>query len=346
MTLIKDPLLLKKLEKFKSIKRGYYSLVLLTVLISLSVVAELLVNNRAVVVRYNGAIYFPTYGDIIPGKKFGFDYDYEANYRELKERFKNEDGNWLVMPPIPFNPYENDYIEGSYPPYPPDSRHILGTDASGRDILARLFYGFRIAIFFSLLLLFFSYIIGITIGCLMGYLGGRFDLLFQRVIEIWSNIPTLYLIIIVSSIVAPTFGVLLSIMVFFYWVTMTWYMRTATYKEKAREYVLSARALGAGHRRVIFSHIIPNTISVIVTFVPFTVVAGITTLTALDYLGFGLPPPTPSWGALLREGTANLGQQWIVMSAVSAMILILVMVTFIGEAVREAFDPKKFSFYE
>ena len=180
----------------------------------------------------------------------------------------------------------------------------------------------------------------------MGFWGGAFDLLFQRLIEIWSNVPFLYVIMIVASVIIPSFWTLAFIMVIFGWMGMTWYMRTATYKEKAREYVEAAKALGASNKRMIFRHILPNTVSIIVTFIPFSIATGVTALTALDYLGFGLPPPTPSWGELLSQGTSNLQAPWIVTSVVVAMTIVLLMVTYIGEAVREAFDPKRFTFYE
>jgi microcin C transport system permease protein len=256
--------------------------------------------------------------------------------------------NWVLMPLIPFNAYENDLKNGEYPPFPPslESRHIFGTDTVGRDILARLVYGFRIAIFFSLALLSVDYGIGVSIGCAMGYFGGKFDLFFQRIIEIWTNIPFLYVIIIISSVMAPSFLSLILIMAFFEWISMTWIMRTVTYKEKAREYVLAARALGASDFRIIFRHIIPNTVSVIVTYAPFSVSGGIVALTSLDYLGFGLPPPTPSWGELLHQGWTNFGAWWIGGSVIGAMISALIAVTFIGEAIRDAFDPKMHMVYE
>ena len=252
------------------------------------------------------------------------------------------------MPPVPFNAYENDLREDQFPPFPPSfkERHYLGTDAVGRDIAARLVYGFRIAIFFSLALLLANYTIGVSIGSAMGYWGGKFDLFFQRIIEIWSNVPFLYVIIIISSIMVPNFFMLILIMAFFGWIGITWTMRTVTYKERAREYVLAARALGASNTRIIFKHIIPNTIAVIVTFAPFAVSGGIVALTSLDYLGFGLPPPTPSWGELLQQGWTHLDAWWISGSVIAAMIITLITVTFIGEAVREAFDPKKHTVYE
>ena len=344
-----NPLTIKKLRRFKSIKRGYYSFILILVMILASVFAEGLVNKRALVVHYNGKYYFPTYGDMIPGTEFDLDYKYETNYRQLADQFKtNGHKNWVLMPPIPYDAYENDLKEDQFPPFPPSwqEKHYLGTDTIGRDVAARLVYGFRFAIFFSLLLLVFNYVVGVSIGCAMGFFGGKFDLIFQRIIEIWSNIPFLYVIIIISSIVVPNFFMLIVIMAFFGWMGITWTMRTITYKEKAREYVLAAKALGATDFRIMFKHIIPNTISIIVTFAPFAVSGGIVALTSLDYLGFGLPPPTPSWGELLQQGWTNLDAWWIGGSVILAMIITLMAVTFIGEAIREAFDPKMHTTYE
>jgi microcin C transport system permease protein len=339
----------RRLQKFKSLKRGYYSFIIMITLIILSLAAELLVNNRPLIVQYNDHTYFPTYGDILPGTTFGYDYQWETNYKELEKDFsQGNNKNWLIMPIIPFNPFENNFIEGEYPPYAPSlsSNHYLGTDMAGRDIFARLIYGFRIAILFSLLLLVVTYVIGVSLGAFMGYLGGTFDLVFQRVIEILSNVPILYIIMIVASIITPNFWTLALLLAAFSWMGLTWYMRTETYRENTREYVLAARAIGASNTRIMFKHILPNSISILVTFFPFSVVSGITALTSLDYLGFGLPTPTPSWGELLQQGTSNLEYQWIAASAVAALSIVLTLVTFIGEAIREAFDPKKYSYYE
>ena len=343
-----SPLARKQWHRFKSIKRGYYAALALAGLLVMSCAAEMLVNNRALIVSYQGKLYFPTYGAFLPGSTFGLGYDYETNYRELRSRFAESDDGWVLMPPVPYNAFENDLRELTYPPYPPSfaTRHFLGTDTTGRDIVARLVYGFRIAIGFSLMLLLCNYLIGIAVGCAMGFWGGAFDLFFQRVIEVWSNVPFLYVIMIVASIMVPTFWTLTFVMVLFGWMSMTWYMRTSTYKEKTRDYVMAARALGASSTRIVARHILPNTVSVIVTFIPFSIASGITALTALDYLGFGLLPPTPSWGDLLSQGTDNLDSPWIVTSVVTAMIVVLLMVTYIGEAIREAFDPKRFTFYE
>ncbi len=344
-----NPQTLKKIRRFKSIKRGYYAFIVISFMIFGSLFAELLVNKRALVVRHDGNWYFPIYGDMIPGIRLGLDYTYETDYRQLQKKFEMESsGNFVLMPPVPYGPYENDLREDAYPPFPPSfsERHFLGTDIVGRDICARLVYGFRIAIFFSLALLVANYSIGISIGCAMGYFGGGFDLFFQRVIEIWSNVPFLYVVIIISSVMVPSFFILILIMAFFGWIGMTWIMRTVVYKEKTKEYVLAARAMGASHFRIIFRHIIPNTVSVIVTFAPFAVSGGIVALTSLDFLGFGLAAPTPSWGELLQQGWVNMDAWWIVGSVIVAMIVTLISVTFVGEAVREALDPKMHTTYE
>lgn len=353
-----NPLTAKKLKRFREIRRGYYSLIALVVLVTFSLVAELFINNRAVAVRYEGDWSFPTYTRIRLGAEYGLEGDkaqIPVNYRELKASFEADgSGNRVILPAVPYGAYENDPYEGVFKPAPPswESRHLLGTDSTGRDILARLVYGFRIAIFFALAFMALTYLIGITIGCVMGYFGGIFDLIGQRLIEIWSNIPFLYMVIIVFSVIPATFAIstriliLLTIMVLFSWTGMTYYMRTATYREKSRDYAAAAIVLGAGTPRIIFNHILPNTVSTIVTFMPFSVVAGITAITALDFLGWGLPPPTPSMGELLKQGTANLTTApWIVSSAFAALVFVLTLVTFIGEAVREAFDPKKYTTY-
>lgn len=342
-----NPVVAQQWRQFKRLKRGYYSLILLALLLLFSCLAEVFINSRAIVVRYEDQWFFPSYSDVIPGKAFGLDYDYETNYRELQQVFAQQPDNWLLMPPIPYNAFETDIIDGSYPPYAPSMarKHYLGTDSTGRDIVARLFYGFRISIGFALLLLLFEYCIGAALGSIMGFFGGKADLFGQRLIEIWSNMPSLYVIIIIASIWVPNFWRLVFIMAAFSWVGMTWYMRTATYKEVAREYVLAAKAMGAGSGRIIVKHILPNTLAILVTFMPFSVASGIAALTSLDYLGFGLPAPTPSWGELLKQGTNHLEAPWIVISVTVALTAVLLMVTFIGEAIREAFDAKQFTVY-
>jgi len=343
-----SPAIKIKLKRFKEIKRGYLSFIIIMIILILSMFAEIFVNSRALLVKYDGAIYFPVYSKMRPGTFFGLDYEYETNYRELKNKFKTvNNGNFVILPPIPYNAYENSLIDGEYPPYKPslNNRHFLGTDNTGRDVAARLIYGFRIAIFFSLALSFFNFFIGVIIGLFMGYYGGKFDLFFQRIIEIWSNMPFIYIVIIISSLIIPNFISLLLIMIIFGWISITWYIRTITYREKERKYIMAAKALGASNKRIIFYYIFPNTISLVITFLPFSISSGITALTSLDYLGFGLPAPTPSWGELLRQGTDNISAYWLAGSVVLFMIIILVMITFVGEAIREAFDPKKYNYY-
>lgn len=353
-----NPLTARKLRRFREIRRGYWSFVILATCWFLSLFAELFVNNRALVVHYEGKWYFPTFSRVHLASEFGVTgpAGYEpVNYRELNERLEAEGGgNFVWMPLIPYSPNENNTYQGVLKPRPPswERGHLLGTDQTGRDILARLVYGFRIALFFALAYTLLTYLIGVVFGCLMGYFGGWVDLTGQRLIEIWSNIPFLYTVIIIFSVIPADFGattrvtILLVVMVLFSWTTMTYYMRTGTLKERARDYAAAAVVVGASPGRVIFTHILPNTVSTLVTFVPFTISAAIAAITALDFLGYGLPPPTPSMGELLKQGRDNITiAPWIVVSAFVSLTILLTLVTFIGEAIREAFDPKKHTQY-
>ncbi|MCU8342419.1 ABC transporter permease subunit, partial [Vibrio vulnificus] len=303
-----SPLTQKKIKAFKNIKRGYWSFIVLATLLVLSLFAELLVNSKALIVKYQGDWFFPVISDVRSGIDFGLDYASEADYRVLQKKFAQADeGNFVLMPIVPWNPYEQDF-SGDFPPTAPnaETKHYLGTDVIGRDILARLVYGFRTAMGFALVTMAISYAIGTVVGCAMGFFGGKFDLFVQRLIEIWSMVPFLYVIMILVSITQPTFVLFVAINVLFGWMGMTWYMRTMTYKESAREYVMAAKALGASTMRILLHHILPNTMVMIVTLAPFTIAGNITALTALDYLGLGLMPPTPSWGELLQQGKSNL----------------------------------------
>lgn len=349
-----NPLTAKKLQRFRSLKRGWWSFLLLLALCFLAVVAELWINGRAVVLKYEGRFFFPTYSGFHSGKEFGLDYDYEANYRQLQQKWKSDgSGNWVLMPLIPWGPNENDFRDDVSHPQPPDfaRRHFLGTDKIGRDIAARVFYGFRVNMTFALAYTAGVYLLGIIAGCTMGYAGGRTDLFGLRLTEIWSLIPFLYTVMIANSLVpadlalSTRIALLLLIMIAFSWPGLAFYLRTVTYKEKARDYVAAAGLLGASNTRMIFRHVLPNTLSTLVTFLPFTIMASISSLNALDFLSFGVPPPTPSWGDLLHEGVGQLNAPWIVLSAFCAITLVLLLVAFIGEAVRDAFDPKKFTTY-
>lgn len=350
-----SPLTQKRLRRFRSIRRGWWSFLLLVLLYVLSLGAELLINNRALIVKHEGRFHFPTYGAIIPGTTFGEDYAYETNYRALREKFRAEGrGDWVLMPPVPYGPLENDLREGLVHPVAPSltTGHWLGTDPTGRDVLARLFYGFRIVMTFALVFTAAVYLLATAMGCAMGYFGGWFDLLGQRLIEIWQNIPFLYVVIIGVTLVPADVAVsvrvalLLLILVAFSWAGDSAFLRTATLREKARDYVAAVRLLGAGPGRTIFRHILPNTVATLVTFLPFTVAGAINAVTALDFLNFGLPRPMPSWGEMLEIGLGATHAWWIVTFTFLAITVVLLLVTFVGEAIREAYDPRRFTTYQ
>jgi microcin C transport system permease protein len=248
------------------------------------------------------------------------------------------------MPLYSWNPYESDYDNVIKPP---STTHLFGTDNTGRDVFARLCYGFNVSISFALILTLLVDVLGVSIGAIMGYYGGKFDLFFQRFIEIWQTIPSLFVIIIVSSIVFPNFFILVGLLVIFGWTGMTYYLRGEVYREKAKDYVAAAIALGAKDQNIIFKHILPNSLTPIISTFPFAIIGGISSLVGLDYLGYGLPPPTPSWGQMvsvgLNEFSGSFQNWWLVLTPLGAMFLTLMVVTFIGEALREAFDPKEYS---
>ncbi len=336
----------EKWHQLHNFKRGYYSALILIVLIALSLILELLINNKALVVSYQGHLYFPTYTRAYSGKVFDLDYEYETNYKELQAKWKKESSsNWLILPPIPFDPYEHDLsnIEEP-PPNPPSwhSKHILGTDTNGKDILAQLAYGFRIAFFFALALYLISTFIGIIIGASMGYFTGIVDLITQRIAEIWVSLPSLYLIIIIASLITPTPIILLFILVLSSWTDMTWLMRAEIYREKSRQYCEVAKSIGAGHFYIIIRHLLPNCLTPLIARFPFQMAAGITALTSLDYLGYGLPIPTPSWGNLLKQGQEAFDYApWILITPTLATVFVLLLFTFLGEALREIYNPKQ-----
>ena len=345
----------KRIRKFRRLKRGYYSFVVLVCAYLVSLALPVLVNDKALIVRYNGATYFPI-ATYYPAATFGLEAIGEPNYRELRERFRSEDsGNWVLMPLYPYSPTEALLDLPGFPPHAPQQPHVFGTDDRGRDVLARLAYGFNVSLTFALFVLVISESFGVFVGALLGYFGGKLDILGQRVIEIWSSLPFLYTIIIVSSIVVPiyipgrnliaqpSFWLLIMILSIFGWVGITYYIRGEFYREKAKDYVGAAIATGVSEPVIMFKHILPNALTPVVSFAPFVVVANISTLVALDFLGFGLPAPTPSWGELIGQGTENLAKWWLIFFPLGAMFLTLLLVVFIGEAVREAFDPKEFS---
>lgn len=341
----------KRWLKFKTMKRGYYSFIILLSLYGISFLLPVLINNRALIVQYEGSYYFPAVADLIPGmnayypgEKFDQDVPGEVKYRKLNKEWESiESDNWVIMPPYPYNPYEDISTVGNKMYDPPSSIHWLGTDNTGRDVFARLCYAFNISISFALILVIINYIIGISIGGAMGYFGGKFDLFIQRLIEIWSSLPLLFTVIIISSIIRPSFFLLIFIYSLINWIFLTYYMRAEFYREKSKDYVSAALSMGQSNGKIIFKHILPNSLVPVITYFPFSVVWGIMGLVGLDFLGFGLPPPTPSWGQMLGVGLDSISKWWMVFSPVAAEFLTLVSIVFIGEAVREAFDPKVYS---
>jgi microcin C transport system permease protein len=337
-------LLRRRFRKFKSIRRGYYSFLLLVTLYALSFCLPLLVNSRALIVKYEGKYHFPVFHGYYSAATFGQEGLGEANYRLLNKQFgESHSGNWVLMPVYRYDPIEDISTRGNEAFIPPSGKRWLGTDDRGRDVFARMAYGFNLSISFALLLTTITYTIGASIGACMGYFGKRFDLYFQRIIEIWMTMPFLFMVIIIASIVRPNFILLVLILTMFRWMLMTFYMRAEFYREKSKDYVAAALAMGQSHPKIIFRHILPNSLTPIITFFPFRSVQAIAALVGLDFLGFGLPPPTPSWGQMVSVGLTNIEKWWLTLVPLSALFLTLLLIVFIGEALREAFDPKVYS---
>lgn len=335
-----SPLTQSRIKKFRSIKRAWYSFWILVATFAVSLFSEQIANDHPLILRFAGRFYFPTL-KFYPGVAFGGRYKTEADYLLLRNaaEFKRS-GGWMLMPPIPHSPLHSYLDLPGNPPHAPSREHWLGTDGAARDVLARLIYGFRICMAFALILTAVGTLLGIAIGAVQGYVGGRTDITAQRLIEIWSSLPQLYVVILLGSIYGQTFGILLLVLALFEWIALSYYMRGEFYKLREQQYVLAAKAMGAGHVRILFRQILPNAMTPVITILPFGVVAGISALTSLDFLGFGLPPPTPSWGEMIQEGLQNLQAPWLAGSAVCALFITLMLTTFIGEGVRDAFDPK------
>ncbi len=350
-----ESLLRKRLRKFRRIKRGYYCFLLITAAYATSFFLPLLANNLPLVVKYQGRYSFPmlTYH---AAAEFGLDAVGEPDYRALRTRLAAAGrGDWVLMPPYPYGPNEALLDLPGAPPHPPSAKHPFGTDDRGRDVLVRLAYGFHTSLTFAILVTIAGYLLGVGVGAALGYLGGRVDILGQRALEIWSSLPFLYTIMILSSVVVPiylpgrnqlaqpSFWLLVMILAAFDWMGITYYVRGEFYREKAKDYVGAAIATGVSEISIMFTHILPNALTPVVSFAPFTIVANIGSLVALDFLGFGLPAPTPSWGELIGQGMENLTKWWLVFYPLGALFVTLLLVVFIGEAVREAFDPKEYS---
>jgi len=335
-----NPINQRRLQLFKAHKRGYYSLWIFLALFVLTSGAEFISNDKPVAVYYNNSLYVPIF-KAYPETVFGGEFETEADYRdEYVADLINANG-WMIWPVIRYSYDTINYALEQPAPSPPTTENWLGTDDQARDVMARVIYGFRISVLFGLILTLVSSVIGIAVGALQGFYGGKIDLLGQRFIEIWSSMPQLYLLIILSSIVIPNFWWLLAIMLLFSWMGLVDLVRAEFLRGRNLEYVRAARALGLANRHIMVRHILPNAMVATMTFLPFILTGAITTLTALDFLGFGLPPGSPSLGELVAQGKANLQAPWLGISAFAVLSIMLTLLVFIGEAVRDAFDPRK-----
>ena len=326
--------------KFRKTKRAYYSFLILGFLYLLSLTSPWTVSDKPFILNYENKTYFPFLFHY-PETEFGGVYKTEPDYKKLIENAKAEHKEiFAVMPPIPHDPLKADLSLDGAPPFPPSFKHWLGTDANGRDTLARLIHGFRICMSFSLLLACLGTLLGVLIGGIQGYLGLKFDIFMQRFIEIWASLPFLYVVILIGSIYGRSFLLLIFIMTAFSWISLSYYMRAEFMKLKTMPYVQAAKMLGMPSYHIFFKEILPNALTPVVTLFPFSLIAGIGSLTSLDFLGFGLQPPTPSWGELMSQGLNNLYASWISVSTILALFFTLLLSTFIGEGIRDAMDPK------
>ncbi|MGM0562188.1 MAG: ABC transporter permease [Pseudomonadota bacterium] len=338
--LFSHPITRRRLQNFRNNRRGYWSLWIFLVLFGISLFAEFVANDRPILVFHDGSFYMPIFQDY-PETTFGGDFETQADFRDpYLQQLINAQG-WMVWPLIPYNHQTVAWDLAEPAPAPPDAVHWLGTDDQARDVLARLIYGFRISVLFGLVLTFSSSLIGVAVGAIQGYFGGLTDLLGQRFIEIWSGLPVLYILIILSSIVQPNFWWLLLIMLLFSWMSLVGLVRAEFLKVRNYDYVRAARALGVSNGVIMYRHVLPNAMVATLTFLPFILTGAITTLTALDFLGFGLPPGSASLGDLVAQGKANLQAPWLGLTAFFVLAVMLSLLVFIGEAVRDAFDPRK-----
>jgi len=331
----------RRWRRFKANKRGYYSLIVFSICFFLSLGAEILSNDKPLFVSYQGSVYFPLL-KAYPETTFGGVFETETDYQDpfIRQRLTNG-GNFALFPPNPHN-YDSINLQIRQPvPSPPDSTNYLGTDDRGRDVLARLLYGFRLSVLFAFVLTFIGTIIGIIIGAVQGYLGGRTDLFMQRFIEIWSAMPELYLLIIFASIFKPSVLLLLILLSIFGWMGLADYVRAEFLKGRNLDYVKAAKALGVGNVTIMFRHLLPNGMTPVITFLPFRLSGSILALTSLDFLGLGVPPPTPSLGELLAQGKNNIEAWWLSLTTFGVLVGTLILLIFIGEALRETFDPRK-----
>jgi microcin C transport system permease protein len=335
-----SPLNQRRWANFKANQRGFWSLWIFLLLFTVTLFAEFVANDNPLLVKFDGHFYYPVFVSY-PETAFGGEFETETRYRDPYVKKLIEAKGWMIWPPVPFSYNTINYNLTQPAPSPPDATDWLGTDDQGRDVLARVIYGFRISVLFGLTLTLLSSVIGIVAGAVQGYFGGLTDLLLQRFIEIWGGMPILYLLIIMASLVQPNFWWLLILMLLFSWMALVHVVRAEFLRARNFDYVRAARALGAGDLVIMFRHVLPNAMVATLTFLPFILNHSITTLTALDFLGFGLPPGSPSLGELLNQGKNNLQAPWLGISAFMVLAVMLTLLIFVGEAVRDAFDPRK-----
>lgn len=333
-----SPMLERKIQIFKKNKRAYVSFWIFIVVFFISLLAPFLADSKPLVMMYKHALFFPSM-QFVSDKMLGGDLPTEAVYTDEYTRRQIKTNGWAIYPLIPYNYDTVDYFSAEPFPAPPSAHHLLGTDDQGRDVLARLLYALRISLIFTIVLTFFSSIIGIGVGAVQGYFGGRTDLLIGRFLEIWSSLPQLFILIIISSLIEPGFGALLIILLLFGWTSLTGVVRAEFLKTRGLDYVKAAKALGVSDVRIMVRHILPNALVTAVTYIPFLLAGGVVSLSALDFLGLGLPVGTPSLGELIRQGKENLAAPWLGFTAFFVMTALLSLLLFIGEGVRDAFDP-------
>ena len=328
-------------QRFKRNRLGYWSLVVFCVLVVASLFAELLSNDRPLMVRYEGKTYFPI-AQSYPETTFGGDFETATDYLDpyIREQITRGD-NWAVYAPNPYGPKTLNYFAKEPNPSAPTSDNWLGTDDRGRDLLAQLIYGFRVRVLFALALTFIGVVLGVVTGAIQGFFGGKTDLAFQRFIEIWGSMPELYLLIIFSAVFAPSISLLLILLSLFGWMGLSDYVRAEFLRNRQLDYVRAARAMGLSSWQIIWRHVLPNSLTPVVTFLPFRMSAAILALTSLDFLGLGVPPGTPSLGELLSQGKNNIDAWWISMSTFAVLVVTLLLLTFMGDALRDALDPRK-----
>jgi microcin C transport system permease protein len=328
------------LAKFKKNRRGYFSLLIFLTIFFATLFAEFIANDKPLLLRFDGKFYFPIF-EQISEKKLGGEFETNADFRDPEVQKLIEKNGWMIKAPINFSFDTINYQIHSPAPSKPSLINLLGTDDQGRDVLARLIYGIRISLIFGLILSFFSALIGIFLGAISGYFGGLLDLALQRFIEIWSSLPILFLLIILSSIITPSFATLLTLMLLFSWIGMVSFVRAEFLRLRNFDFVRASKALGASNSRIIFRHILPNASPIIIANLPFLIAGSITTLTSLDFLGLGLPLESPSLGELLAQGKNNINAWWLGLSGFAAITLILTLLVFIGEALRSTLDSRK-----